>query len=117
MLEKSKLLKVDLYEHTLPCFVNMMKPKLERSDAAQLSFEWRTNATVESWNKLNSDNKRKYKHMYKKIKKSVDLFNLFIANTIQVFQSISVKFYNGKISSFPCVTKLKYHYTNLLKTK
>ena len=52
-VREEEAIEVDLFEQTIPCFINIIKLKLEISDEVQVAFEWHTNATVKSWSELN----------------------------------------------------------------
>ena len=37
--------EVEVYQETIPCFVNMMKPEIDGGDVSQVAYEWYTNTT------------------------------------------------------------------------
>ena len=60
--------EVEVYWEIISCVINIMKPKLDRPDIAQVAFEWHINATQQSWNNLNPELKNADKHYFKRKK-------------------------------------------------
>jgi hypothetical protein len=74
--------EVEVYQEIIPCFVNIMKAKLDGGDVSQVAYEWYTNATEQSWLDTTSEFKKDHKHYFKRIKCGVDIFALFIGEKI-----------------------------------
>ena len=66
-----------VYIELVPCFINIMKPKLYQLDIHKVAYEWHTNPTNQSWEVLSTQGKREKKHYYTVKSTGVKLFDFF----------------------------------------
>ena len=66
------------FNETVPCFVNIVKPKLYAQNIHMVAYEWYTHPTERSWEALSDKHKSENKHYYKVHITAVKIIYLFV---------------------------------------